>query len=123
MIKATDYIDNVFRFIGVKYLNTQSLQWPRSSAYDPDGYIITGIPTILKRACCEYALRASAAELAPDPVYTDSGSILTMEKDQVGIVSEEKRYAVNQPSTIRAYPMADSMLRYLTIPKGEIFRG
>ena len=123
LIKATDYMDNIFRFIGIKMLNTQALQWPRSAAYDPDGYIIEGVPVTLKKACYEYALRASAAELAPDPTYVDSNAILTMEKDQVGLVSEEKRYAVNQPNTIRAYPMADAMIKYLTMPRGEIFRG
>ena len=123
LIKATDYIDGMFRFIGTKYTQAQALQWPRSSAYDPDGVIIEGLPNELKKACYEYALRASAAELAPDPEYTDSGSILTMAKDQVGPVTEERRYASYQPSTIRAYPMADAMLRHLTIPSGEIFRG
>lgn len=123
LIKATDYVDNVFRFIGVKCSSTQSLQWPRFMAFDPDGFVIEGIPAVLKKACCEYALRASASELAPDPAYTESGSILTMEKDQVGIVSEEKRYAVAQPTTIRAYPLADAMLKHLTIPRGTIYRG
>jgi len=123
LIKATDYIDGMFRFIGTKYTQAQALQWPRSSAYDPDGVIITGLPIELKKACYEYALRASAAELSPDPTYQDSGSILTMAKDQVGLVSEERRYATYQPNTIRAYPMADAMLRHLTMPRGEIFRG
>jgi hypothetical protein len=122
LVRATSYVDAVFRFIGARGDTEQALQWPRVSAYDEDGYVIEGIPTCLKSACSEYALRSASAELAPDLEYAASGT-LTMEKTIVGPVTEEKRYSGVSATAIRQYPLADALISAITLPKGTVFRG
>lgn len=53
IVKATDYIDNVFDWYGKKKKQTQGLNFPRVDLYDKDGYEITGVPKVLKDAVCE----------------------------------------------------------------------
>lgn len=69
--KATDYMQQVYRerWAGIRVKTTQALDWPR---YDVprkdvgDYYSSVLVPEEVKRACAELALKASAAELAPD---------------------------------------------------------
>lgn len=122
LVQATSYVDAVNNFIGSRNTSTQALQWPRASAYDPDGYVYEGIPTRLVQAVAEYALRASESELAPDLTYSATG-VLTMEKSQVGPVLEEKRYSDQRPPSIRQYPFADALLSPLVVPRGTVHRG
>jgi len=71
LVRATDYVDKRFgpKYRGWRSSTTQALQWPRIDAEDDAGYLWTGIPTKLKQAVAEYALRAlSLHELSPDPL-------------------------------------------------------
>lgn len=56
LIKATDYIDNVFIWTGRKVKPSQSLRFPRIKLYDYEGNEIEGVPNCLKDAVCECAL-------------------------------------------------------------------
>ena len=73
IVRATFYIDKRFgrRFVGVRSTKGQGLEWPRLSAFDQDGFLLSdvdAIPRQLLRACAEYALRAAVCGiLAPDP--------------------------------------------------------
>ena len=77
--KATDYMLQMYRprWKGYRKDGSQALDWPRTYVYlesfvhgavgtfpflVPD----TTVPIEVKNACCELALRASAADLAPD---------------------------------------------------------
>lgn len=53
LVKATDYIDNVFDWNGKKASAEQSLNFPREDLYTKDGYEVDGIPKVLKDAVCE----------------------------------------------------------------------
>lgn len=55
LIKATDYVDNVFKWKGKKKTQEQALNFPRVKLFDENGYEITGIPNVLKYAVCECA--------------------------------------------------------------------
>ncbi len=71
IVRATFYIDKRFRqrFRGFRMQSDQSLAWPRTGAFDDDGYQFESIPKQLQRACAEYALRALLYQtLAPDPL-------------------------------------------------------
>lgn len=71
LVRATDYVDKRFsrRYRGWKSGTAQALQWPRTDAEDDAGYLWSGIPTKLKHAVAEYALRAlNLHELSPDPL-------------------------------------------------------
>ena len=68
---TTDYVDKRFgsKYRGWRRSTTQALQWPRTDAEDDAGYLWSGIPTKLKQAVAEYALRALGVhELSPDPL-------------------------------------------------------
>ena len=67
--KATDYMEQVYRsrWQGCRVSETQALSWPRYNV-EVEGYAIDSdiVPTEIKNACAELALRASAADLNPD---------------------------------------------------------
>jgi hypothetical protein len=77
--KATEYMVQVYRmaWAGSRMTITQALDWPRSDVPRKDviGYGYGGlpsfypddeIPTEVKRACAELALKANSGPLAPD---------------------------------------------------------
>jgi len=113
IIRATDYIDKRFglRFRGVRSTKGQGLEWPRLSAFDADGFLLSSvddIPRQLEKATAEYALRtAMCGVLAPDaplpvprqdltdpvcanrPDQGETGQI-TRIREKVGPLEEEK---------------------------------
>lgn len=125
LVKATDYIEGRFgqRFIGSKKTTTQALAWPRTGAAD---FADTAIPVGLRRACCEYAVRALSAELAPDLKVDASGLTVVATKKKVGPI--ETDYAVPQtglgstPMLFRPYPAADMLLRGLVYSASQVIR-
>ena len=114
VVKATDYVDFRFhpRFIGSQITLVQRTAWPRSSAYDSNGFNVSStIPGYLKDAVAEYTLRALVDELAPDPVTDPTGRPILRKLVKAGPVTTEVEYAEgNQVSTIQAYPKADRMM-------------
>lgn len=97
----------------------QPLSFPRLGLYDRDGNLILGIPTELKFACAEYAVRAVAGVLQPDPVaLDDSGLVVVSKREKVGPIEDETQYHPSgQVRIVRSYPAADALLR------GFIFQG
>jgi len=67
--KATDFMRQVYRsrWQGYKVNEDQALDWPRYNVV-VEGYAVDSdiVPTEVKNACAELALKASAAELNPD---------------------------------------------------------
>jgi len=67
--KATDHMEQVYRsrWQGCRVGETQALSWPRYGV-EVEGYAVDSdiVPTEIKNACAELALKASAAELNPD---------------------------------------------------------
>lgn len=111
IVRASDYIDKRFgrRFVGLRNSKAQGLEWPRTDAFDQDGFLLSGvddIPRQLLKACAEYALRAAVCGiLAPDPPLpvpkqdpTDMGNRpeqeetgqLTRKREKVGPLEEDK---------------------------------
>nr|WP_315467149.1 DnaT-like ssDNA-binding protein [uncultured Undibacterium sp.] len=67
--KATDFITQMYRlkWQGIRSKVTQALDWPRISVYIEDYPVLTTIvPTDVKNACAELALKASTTVLAAD---------------------------------------------------------
>lgn len=118
LIKATDYIETRWskRFKGNRQFDTQELSFPRYRLYDSEGKLVEGIPTALKKATCEYALRALSADLLPDPVLTDNGQQIAVKREKIGPIEEETQYQVGgSPAVLRPYPAADRLLQdYVT---------
>lgn len=128
IVRATTYLDSRFRFVGDKVQGRdQTTAWPRSSAYDRDNDLVTGIPREVKNATAEYALRALTATggLNPDPQRDATGAAVTMRKDVVGPIEETREYSAGTAFQMPKYPAADQWLRAvgLTRSGGEVRRG
>lgn len=124
IIQATDYIDNRFTFKGNKLTSTQTTQFPRSDLHDRSGNLVSGLPLNLKKACAEYAVRASQGELAPDPIYDERGGIVTGRRIRAGSVEKDVNFAASGSKIIyRSYPLADMLLSEYFISSGQIYRG
>lgn len=67
--RATDYMRQAYRsrWQGYKVNEDQALDWPRYGV-EVEGYAVDSdiVPTEVKNACAELALKASAADLNPD---------------------------------------------------------
>lgn len=144
IIRATDYIDKRFgrRFRGIRQSKDQALEWPRLSAFDDDGFLLSGtdeIPRNLQKACAEYALRALiCGVLAPDPILptpkqdltdptgTRDTDVITGEvtrkRDKVGPLEEERWYETKSQVIARnlgagARSVQSSLLNDFSIPE------
>lgn len=154
IVRATDYVDKRFgrRFRGEKLSSEQALEWPRSSAYTDEDFLINGVPALLKRAIAEYALLSIylGRNLAPvpapdfgilDPVTGEvtnvsSGKIIE-KSEEVGPIKESTKFAQggqtgrpmigtgNLTQSVPEYPQADMWLEELLQPYGqrELTRG
>jgi hypothetical protein len=69
------------------------------------------IPTAVKQAQMEYALRSLTGTLMPDPITDTTGGFVTMKREKVGPIEEETRYSETRGrTTIPPYPGADRIL-------------
>ncbi len=65
-IRATQFVDTHYRFIGVGRTAEQALEWPRAEAVDWNGFAVPTLPARLKEAVCEPAVRALDEPLSAD---------------------------------------------------------
>lgn len=99
LVRATQAIDAMGygKFYGVRLTTIQSLQWPRSDAYDADGELLSGVPSPLVWAVCEAAL----IELAePYSMLPTTGPKVTEERVE-GVASVKYLYGTYQGNTYR----------------------
>lgn len=105
IILATDYIEQRWGqyFLGNPLTETQALHFPR------DAFV--GIPEILKKATAEYAIRALAKPLAPDPVEDPTGYQVSREMKTLGPLQKRKDFAFLGPGAqrkvLKTYAAAD----------------
>lgn len=106
IVRATDYLNNRFKFKGCKFREEQALEFPRNDTAD--------MPVKMKQAVAEYALRALTTVLAPDPTVDATGGKVLMKREKVGPVEEETQYSDSTSvSLLKPYPAADMLLRGL----------
>ena len=144
IVRATDHIDRVYgnAFKGYKGTDAQGLHWPRTGAYDPNGYVLSAIPSQLQKATAEYALRALLyGVLTPDPppkgprqdftqgstlpVYGEGEGEIVSVREKVGPLETEVRYNKDSAGSLARHPAADLLLSDLLISNKntEIVRG
>lgn len=63
LIKATDFVDNIYQWYGKKEFEHQSLRFPRVDIRDYEGAEISGIPICLKQAICDASFISTSGEL------------------------------------------------------------
>lgn len=110
--KATDYMVATYgmRWGGMRMTTTQALDWPRAYVPFRDAPVGYGasqpyydddtVPVAVQRACAELAVRASAADLAPDVGAQ-------VKSETVGPISVTYADGARQSDTYRA---VDAML-------------
>lgn len=104
--KATAFIDTRYggRFKGVRSTAEQALLFPRYGISDNDGYVLENVPTAVKRATCEAALKLFlGTDLMPD---LDRGGKIISER--VGPISTT--YSSGAPAGTK-YEMIENLLR------------
>ncbi len=144
IIRASEYIDKRFgrQFRGVRKLKEQGLEWPRTNAYDNDGFSLSGVddlPRQIEKATAEYAIRAAiCGTLAPDaplpvpkqdltdssgdrPAQSATGQI-TRKKEKVGPLEEDTWYetttqALGKNMGIGATGVKSSLVNDFNIPE------
>lgn len=103
----------------------QPLSFPRLNLLDRDGVVVHGIPSKLRQATSEYAVRALSSTLLPDPTIDDTGRAVVEKEEQVGPIKERTRYedhgSVSQ--LLRPYPAADRLLSEYVLSGGRVYRG
>lgn len=116
LISATDYIE--LRW-GRKLKgsiefpeNPQALSFPRINIKDRNGLIISGIDDKLKKATCEYALIKKGGNLVSNPVYDDSGLLLSEKSEKIGPIGETVKYLAGSSASqgFKYYPVADGFM-------------
>lgn len=122
IIKAMDYVDNLFDWKGIKMNPDQALSFPRLNIIDGNGYNRTGcIPEQLKKAVCEaafyvqkqYSLFAS----------NDTAGAVKKTKKKADVVDVEKEYFSSKETKIdytSAYQSLDNLLKGLYKKKGDV---
>lgn len=111
LIKATQFLDVRFEYVGYQYAKGQTTEWPRSSAYDKRGDRLDGIPLRVVWATCEYALRAMAADLLADPDRDPTGRAVKSKSEEVGPIKESVEYQDYGGFQLPVYPLADMLLK------------
>lgn len=121
IIKAMDYVDNIFNWRGQKLYRDQPLSFPRKDIVDDDGYDRTGeIPIQLKKAICEaafYVYKKFTLYSSQDP-----NGVLKKDRKKADVTELEKEYFSSSEVTIdytSAYEALDTMLKGLFVQKGQ----
>lgn len=120
LVKATQYLDLRFEYVGERVDRTQDLEWPRQFAYNDRGDYVTGIPTAVKHATIEYAYRALTVPLLTDPTSDESGLVVKSKEETVGPISQKLEYETQMGFTLPDYPLADRILISRGLVKGGL---
>ncbi len=110
---------------GGDFAEAQALSFPRLNLLDREGLFINGIPLKLKHATAEYAVRAIAAKLSPDPTVDATGQIVIGTKTVIGPITTETRFSDtgSLAQVTKPFPAADRLLAEYLIPPGRVIRG
>jgi len=67
IVRATDFMQQVYSWKGSRKTDTQALAWPRYYVERDNGYYPSdAIPNEVKNACAELAFKAAGGDLSPD---------------------------------------------------------
>lgn len=104
IVRASQAIDGMYgkAWPGARLTLTQAMDWPRTGAYDLDGYALTLVPQGVADAACEGAL----LELTAGTLSASIDS--SVEEVQVGPIKKRTRTGGGSPKT---YPTVARALR------------
>lgn len=102
LIKATDFIDNIFQWNGKKQFETQALRFPRVNIKDYEGGEVSGVPVCLKQSVCDAALISRSEELFK--TAEENGNVVS---EKIGELSFT--YAKSSKETVKTSTLYDSI--------------
>lgn len=107
LVKAADYIDSRYSFVGEKRVGTQPMQWPRFDAEDRDDHIVFGIPQVIKEAAAELALAELGApgSLFPGISIDPSGQGIKKTRKKLDVLELETEYFGESSSSAKRLPV------------------
>lgn len=110
---------------GGDVLVPQPLSFPRLNLLDREGLAVRGIPEKLRQATAEYAVRAIAAKLSPDPTVDAAGQMVVGTKVKIGPIETETRFSDSGSLGLltKPFPAADRLLAEYVSPPGRVIRG
>lgn len=114
LIKATDYIDKNYTWLGTKNTREQALQWPRTDVVDANGFDIPSdeVPIEVKNATIEAALISGAG----NDLYEATQIVKKEKVDVLEVEYLENGYIGSFQSK---YPLIDDILKSLTTTTGN----
>ena len=85
--RASFALDGIYggRWVGYRSTQDQGLDWPRTQAWDKDGFPQTGVPTALEKATCEAALLELGSEGILTPALSRGGLVASESVGPVAI--------------------------------------
>ena len=88
LVRASAALDGLYssRWPGLRLTSAQALDWPRSGAWDSDGYALTLVPTPIKNATCEAALVELGEAGALSSALAHGGAV---KREKVGTIEVE----------------------------------
>lgn len=123
LVRATDYLDTRFRFVGEKTRSDQRTSWPRIDAEDNNDKVRFGVPFEVEDATAEYALISLSQTLNPNPVRDDTGQKVQSKSEKVGPLDESVTYTAGSSFQLPKYPVADQKLTAIGLAiQGKILR-
>jgi hypothetical protein len=122
IVRATAALDAMyrFRFNGYKtHGRNQALEWPRTAAYDREGYLISGalIPIEIQNAVSEMAVREYASPGSMLPDLERGGAVQMLRAGSV-----EVQYAANA-AMATTFQLIDGMLTGLLLSSSSTIAG
>lgn len=111
--QGSDYVDRRYGYRGRKLNGRQQRQqFPRINCFDADRLPVQGIPQEVKDATCEYAFRALAGTLNPDPTIDPSGLAVAKVSKTVGPITKDVEFFEGDGvAALPNYPGADLILK------------
>ena len=116
ILKATEFLDSEYIFMGMKTVTTQALSWPRSDVFDEEVNLLPSdsLPVALQRATAELALSlASNSDNGAQPVVVE-GSI-QRRRERIGVIESETEGTVD--TSTRFYPRVHQLIAPFIIGK------
>ena len=110
IVRASDYLDTRFSFIGIRRTASQTTEWPRYNVEDRNGFIVSDIPEEVKEACAEYALISLTTTINPSPTRDDRGQGVQSKMEKVDVLEEETVFATGDSFYLPRHPAADLKL-------------